>query len=103
MILRFERIKYIKLQGFIMRAIEFNTMSKDGFIYIPQEYKNELGNRKDIRLVVMYDLPQSKEGNIFNSNKEVQILEQLFAQSDNKVLATRDNTIDTDEMINDIS
>lgn len=47
-----------------MYAIEFDTTSKDGVIYIPQEYRDELGNRENIRLVVMYDMvPTNNIGN----------------------------------------
>lgn len=88
-----------------MQALEFDTISKDGFIYIPKEYKAELGNRQDIRLVVMYDQPIIKKENSVNleTKKEIQELEQLFLNSNNQIVVTKDNVINTDEMIDDIS
>jgi hypothetical protein len=81
---------------FTMHAIEFDTVSKDGVIVIPQQYQEELKNRENIRLVVMYDLPQHKK-NPQNSqaNKELATLEKLFVNSRNKIMATRKRVIDT--------
>jgi hypothetical protein len=36
-----------------MYAVEFDTISKDGVISIPSEFREELGNRVAIRLIVM--------------------------------------------------
>lgn len=86
-----------------MYALEFDTVSKDGYICIPQEYKEELDNRKDIRLVVMYDIPSQKSNELNVINDELKELEKLFSNSDNQIVAAKSNAIDTDEMINDIS
>jgi bifunctional DNA-binding transcriptional regulator/antitoxin component of YhaV-PrlF toxin-antitoxin module len=84
-----------------MYAIEFDTISKDGVIYIPQEYRDELGNREDIRLVVMYDIPATN--NTDKPNNELDYLEKLFLNSNNEIKVTKKLAIDTDGMINDIS
>jgi len=85
----------------IMYAVEFNAISKDGVIVIPQEYRDELGNREDIRLVVMYDLPVNNYAD--KMNKEIETLEKLFLNSNNEITATKELAINTDGMINDIS
>ncbi|NCO30002.1 MAG: hypothetical protein COT46_05115 [Sulfurimonas sp. CG08_land_8_20_14_0_20_36_33] len=84
-----------------MYAVEFNAISKDGVIVIPQEYRDELGNREDIRLVVMYDLPVNNYAD--KMNKEIETLEKLFLNSNNEITATKELAINTDGMINDIS
>ena len=84
-----------------MYAVEFNAISKDGVIVIPQEYRDELGNREDIRLVVMYDLPVNNYAD--KINKELETLEKLFLNSNNEITATKELAINTDGMINDIS
>ena len=89
-----------------MYAVEFETVSKDGVIQIPQEYKDKLDNREDIRLVVMYDdVPLSSKKNYLNitRNDELVELEQLFLASDNQIMATKSKVIDTTGMMNDIS
>jgi hypothetical protein len=83
-----------------MYAIEFDTTSKDGVIYIPQEYKDELGDRENIRLVVMYDtLPTN---NINKNSDELKYLEKLFLNSNNEVLVTKELAINTEDMVDDI-
>jgi len=84
-----------------MYAVEFNAISKDGVIVIPQEYRDELGNREDIRLVVMYDLPVNNYAD--KMNKEIETLEKLFLNSNNEITETKELAINTDGMINDIS
>lgn len=84
-----------------MYAVEFNAISKDGVIVIPQEYRDELGNREDIRLVVMYELPVNNYAD--KINKELEILEKLFLNSNNEITVTKELAINTDGMINDIS
>jgi len=84
-----------------MYAVEFNAISKDGVIVIPQEYRDELGNREDIRLVVMYDLPVNNYAD--KMNKEIETLEKIFLNSNNEITATKELAINTDGMINDIS
>jgi len=84
-----------------MYAVEFNAISKDGVIVIPQEYRDELGNREDIRLVVMYDLPVNNYAD--KMNKEIETLEKLFLNSNNEITATKELAINTDGMINDIT
>jgi bifunctional DNA-binding transcriptional regulator/antitoxin component of YhaV-PrlF toxin-antitoxin module len=84
-----------------MYAVEFNAISKDGVIVIPQEYRDELGNREDIRLVVMYELPVNNYAD--KINKELETLEKLFLNSNNEITATKELAINTDGMINDIS
>ena len=84
-----------------MYAVEFNAISKDGVIVIPQEYRDELGNREDIRLVVMYDLPVNNYAD--KINKELEMLEKLFLNSNNEITVTKELAINTDGMINDIS
>jgi bifunctional DNA-binding transcriptional regulator/antitoxin component of YhaV-PrlF toxin-antitoxin module len=71
-----------------MYAVEFNAISKDGVIVIPQEYRDELGNREDIRLVVMYDLPVNNYAD--KMNKEIETLEKLFLNSNNEITATKE-------------
>ncbi len=84
-----------------MYAVEFNATSKDGVIVIPQEYRDELGNREDIRLVVMYDLPVNNYGD--KMSEELETLEKLFLNSNNEITATKELAINTDGMMNDIS
>ncbi len=84
-----------------MYAVEFNATSKDGVIVIPQEYRDELGNREDIRLVVMYDLPVNNYGD--KMSEELETLEKLFLNSNNEITATKELAINTDGMLNDIS
>ena len=84
-----------------MHAIQFDSMSKDGFIYIPQEYKSEIDNKENIRLVVMYDMPPRDSKN--SSNDELRKLERLFLNSNNEIQATREIIANTDGMCNDIS
>lgn len=84
-----------------MHAIQFDSMSKDGFIYIPQEYKSEIDNKENIRLVVMYDIPPRDSKN--SSNDELRKLERLFLNSNNEIQATREIIANTDGMCNDIS
>ena len=84
-----------------MHAIQFDSMSKDGFIYIPQEYKSEIGNKEKIRLVVMYDMPPRDSKN--SSSDEVRKLDKLFLNSNNEIQATREIIANTDGMCNDIS
>jgi bifunctional DNA-binding transcriptional regulator/antitoxin component of YhaV-PrlF toxin-antitoxin module len=84
-----------------MYAIEFDTTSKDGVIYIPKEYKDELGNRENIRLIVMYDMIPIN--NINKHNDELNYLEKLFSNSNNELSVTRELAINTEEMVDDIS
>jgi hypothetical protein len=84
-----------------MYAIEFDTTSKDGVIYIPQEYKDELGNRENIRLVVMYDMAPTN--NINKNSDELKYLEKLFFNSNNEVSVTKELAINTEGMVDDIS
>ena len=84
-----------------MYAIEFDTASKNGVIYIPKEYKDELGNRENIRLVVMYDMLPTN--NISNNSDELQYLKKLFLNSNNEVTVTKELAIATEEMVDDIS
>ncbi len=70
-----------------MYAVEFETVAKDGYIHIPDEYKDKIDNKQNIRLVVMYD--------------DIQILEQLFLASNNTITVTKEKAIDTDGMIYD--
>ena len=90
-----------------MYAVEFETMAKDGYIYIPDEYKNEIDNKKNIRLVVMYDDERhSSRINRLNKKKnkdDIQLLEQLFSASNNKVVVSKEQTTDTTGMIDEIS
>jgi hypothetical protein len=92
---------FTTFEGFMMYAIEFDTTSKDGVIYIPQEYKDELGNRENIRLIVMYDAVPTN--NINKSSDELQHLEKLFSNSNNEVTVTKELSINTDGMSSDIS
>ena len=86
-----------------MNAVEFETVAENGFIYIPDEYKDKIDNRKNIRLVVMYDdIPSSSTEDIIK-NDELEKLEELFLASDNKIVLTKENAIDTNGMIDDIS
>jgi len=85
-----------------MNAVEFETVSKNGFIYIPDDYKDKIDNKENIRLVVIYDeIPSSKKD--IKGNKELIELEELFEASNNKIMVTKDIAIDTDGMIDDIS
>jgi len=85
-----------------MNAVEFETVSKNGFIYIPDDYKDKIDNKENIRLVVMYDeIPSSKKD--IKGNKELIELEELFEASNNKIMVTKDIAIDTDGMVDDIS
>ncbi len=86
-----------------MYAVEFETVSKDGMIYIPPKYRDELGNGKKIRLIVMYEKPLTQQENSSDIEKELEELEELFAKSNNQIIATKENVIDTNELINDIS
>jgi len=84
-----------------MHAIEFESRSKGGVIYIPEEYKGEIDNKEKIRLVVMYDTPS--QNSIDDTSSDLKYLERLFLNSDNQIKATRQLIDATDEMCNDIS
>lgn len=90
-----------------MYAVEFETTAKDGYIYIPDEYKDEIDNKKNIRLVVMYDdglSPREKSiSDKIENNNDIKLLEQLFEASNNKIVVSKEQAIDTDGMIDDIS
>ena len=86
-----------------MYAVEFETVAKNGFIYIPDEYKDKIDNKKNIRLVVMYDdVPSFSKKDIIK-NDELERLEDLFLASNNEKILTKNQAIDTSGMIDDIS
>lgn len=84
-----------------MYVIEFESQSKDGVIYIPEEYKNRLDHKQKIRLVVMYDMPSQTI--VDTTNDDLQHLESLFLNSNNQIMVTKELINATDEMCNDIS
>ena len=40
-----------------MQAYEFYTMSENGIIRIPDEYKNKIGRRRKLKVVISEDKP----------------------------------------------
>lgn len=61
-----------------MYAVEFDTVSKDGVIFIPQKFKQELDNRDNIRLVVMYDDQLEKNKGIKKNHQKADTLNAIF-------------------------
>ena len=86
-----------------MYAVEFETVSKDGVIYIPQEYRDELGNRDDIRLIVMYDIATQIGKNRDEPIDKLKYLVKLFLITNNQITATKELAINPDKMTDDIS
>jgi len=72
-----------------MYAVEFQAPIKNGIVHIPKQYQ-EIQDTKKATFVVMYH-----QNNI---NDE---LDELFANSNNKVQVTMELATNTDEMIND--
>jgi len=79
-----------------MYAIEFQAPIENGIVHIPKEYQ-EIQNSTKATFVVMYNSDKviTKQNTI---NDE---LDELFANSDNKVQVTMELATNTDEMIND--
>ena len=79
-----------------MYAIEFQAPIENGIVHIPKEYQ-EIQNSTKATFVVMYNSDKviTKQNTI---NDE---LDELFANSDNKIQVTIELATNTDEMIND--
>jgi hypothetical protein len=79
-----------------MYAVEFQAPIENGIVHIPTQYQ-EIQNNTKATFVVMYnsDKITTKQNSI---NDE---LDELFANSNNKVQVTMELATNTDEMIND--
>jgi phage FluMu gp28-like protein len=79
-----------------MYAVEFQAPIENGIVRIPKQYQ-EIQDNKKATFVVMYnsDKTTTKQNSI---NDE---LDELFANSNNKVQVTMELATNTDEMIND--
>jgi hypothetical protein len=79
-----------------MYAVEFQAPIENGIVHIPKQYQ-EIQDNKKATFVVMYnyDKVNTKQNNI---NDEV---DELFANSNNKVQVTMELATNTTEMIND--
>ncbi|MEA2050627.1 MAG: hypothetical protein U9O56_07850 [Campylobacterota bacterium] len=79
-----------------MYAVEFQAPIENGIVHIPKQYQ-EIQDNKKATFVVMYNNDKTivKQNNI---NEE---LDELFANSNNKVQVTMELATNTDEMIND--
>jgi hypothetical protein len=79
-----------------MYAVEFQAPIENGIVHIPKQY-HQLQDNKKATFVVMYnsDKVNSKQNSI---NDE---LDELFANSNNKVQVTMELATNTTEMIND--
>ena len=80
-----------------MYAVEFQASIENGIVHIPQQYQ-EIHNTTKATFVVMYN---SSVNNIVKQNSVEDELDELFANSNNKVQVTMDLATNTDEMIND--
>jgi len=79
-----------------MYAVEFQAPIENGIVHIPKQYR-ELHNTTKATFVVMYD--SDKIDTEKNNVKDE--LDELFANSNNKVQVTMELATNTDEMIND--
>jgi len=79
-----------------MYAVEFQAPIENGIVHIPKQYQ-EILDQKKATFVVMYDADKvtTKENSISDE------LDELFANSNNKVQVTMDLATNTDEMINE--
>ena len=79
-----------------MYAVEFQAPIENGIVHIPKQYQ-EIQDNKKATFVVMYnyDKVDTKQNSI---NDE---LDELFANSNNKVQVTMELATNTTEMIND--
>ncbi len=79
-----------------MYAVEFQAPIENGIVHIPKKYQ-DIQDHKNATFVVMYNSNKTttKQNSI---NDE---LDELFANSNNKVKATMDLATNSDEMTND--
>ena len=80
-----------------MYAVEFQAPIENGIVHIPQQYQ-EIHNTTKATFVVMYN---SSVDNIVKQNSVEDELDELFANSNNKVQVTMELATNTDEMVND--
>ena len=79
-----------------MYAVEFQAPIENGIVHIPKQYQ-EIQNNTKATFVVMYNSDKiTKKQNSVNEE-----LDELFANSNNKVQVTMELATDTNEMIND--
>jgi len=92
-----------------MYAVEFQAPIENGIVHIPKEYK-EIQDNKKATFVVMYNSEKTTT-KVANSDCEANFprkqnnindeLDELFANSNNKVQVTMELATNTDEMTND--
>ncbi len=80
-----------------MRTIQFKV--DNNYVDIVLSLLNTLNNLKlnIIKDLLVIDNTKSKK------KSDLEILDRLFEQSNNKIMVTRENAIDTEGMIGDIS
>jgi len=79
-----------------MYAVEFQAPIKNGIVHIPKKYQ-EIQDNKKATFIVMYndDKVTTKQNSIDEE------LDELFANSNNKIQVTMELATNTDEMISD--
>ncbi len=80
-----------------MYAVEFQAPIENGIVHIPQQYQ-EIQNTTKATFVVMYN---NSVNNTVKQDNIADELDELFANSNNKVQVTMDLATNTDAMIND--
>ena len=80
-----------------MYAVEFQAPIENGIVHIPRQYQ-EIQNTTKATFVVMYN---DSINNTVKQNSIENELDELFANSNNKVQVTMDLATNTDEMVND--
>jgi len=79
-----------------MYAVEFQAPIENGIVRIPRQYQ-EIHNTAKATFVVMYN---SDKINV-RQNNVTDELDELFANSNNKIQVTMDLATNTDEMVTD--
>ena len=79
-----------------MYAVEFEAPVENGIVHIPKQYQ-ELQQNPKVRFVAMYE----SVNNTIQQSSIADELDELFANSSNKVQVTMELATNTDEMTND--
>jgi hypothetical protein len=79
-----------------MYTVEFQASIENGVVHIPEQYK-EIQNTTKATFIVMYNNTKVEK----KQNSISDELDELFANSNNKVEATMDLVSNTDEMVTD--
>nr|MBL0721955.1 hypothetical protein [Sulfurovaceae bacterium] len=82
--------------GFKMYAVKFQAPIENGVVHIPKEYQ-EIQNNTQATFVVMYH----QDKIIQNAKSIHNELDELFSNSNNKVMATMELATNIDEMVLD--